>query len=212
MNTKEKIISEALNLFSVKGYSGTSINDIAGAVGIKGSSLYKHFKNKKEIFDTIVEEMSKRMEGLSETFDLPDNPGSEDIPGTASVFGDLSEEGVIELSKKIFLFYLRDDFSAKFRRMLVIEQYKDEDIYRVYRSIFMEKSIEYQTALFGEMMQQGLFIEADPKCLAMNFYSPIFFLLNKYDGDPDEAEALKELRAHVTEFCRIYAKKQAVFM
>ena len=67
MTTKEKIIDEALTLFSTKGYQGTSVKNIADAVGIKDSSLYKHYKSKKEIFDTIVLEMSMRMEGMSRT-------------------------------------------------------------------------------------------------------------------------------------------------
>ena len=56
MTTKERIIDQALDLFSRKGYDGVSVRDISGAVGIKESSLYNHFKNKQDIFDTIVEE------------------------------------------------------------------------------------------------------------------------------------------------------------
>ena len=62
MTTKEKIVDEALTLFSTKGYKGTSVKSIADAVGIKDSSLYKHFKSKRDIFDTIVIEMQNRMQ------------------------------------------------------------------------------------------------------------------------------------------------------
>ena len=72
MSTKERIVEEALTLFSSRGYQGTSVKNIADAVGIRDSSLYKHFKSKKEIFETIVEEMAKRMEAMSHTFGLPD--------------------------------------------------------------------------------------------------------------------------------------------
>lgn len=54
MTTKEQILEEALKLFSVKGYDAVSVRDILRAVGIKESSLYYHFKNKQDIFDTIV--------------------------------------------------------------------------------------------------------------------------------------------------------------
>ena len=60
MNTKERIITEALNLFSINGYDSVSVRDIAKAVGIKESSLYNHFKNKQDIFDTIISEYSGR--------------------------------------------------------------------------------------------------------------------------------------------------------
>ena len=59
MNTKKRIIEEALILFSEKGYSDVYVNDIAKAVGIKAPSLYKHYKNKQEIFNAILEELKE---------------------------------------------------------------------------------------------------------------------------------------------------------
>ena len=67
MTTRERIVEEALTLFSIQGYQGTSVKIIADKVGIKDSSLSKHFSSKKEIFDTIVQEMSVRMEAVSYT-------------------------------------------------------------------------------------------------------------------------------------------------
>ena len=45
-NTKELILLEALKLFADKGYEGVSVRDIAAEVGIRQSSLYKHFDRK----------------------------------------------------------------------------------------------------------------------------------------------------------------------
>ena len=47
--TREKILDEALTLFSEKGFEGTTVRDIASAVGITASSLYKHFESKDAI-------------------------------------------------------------------------------------------------------------------------------------------------------------------
>lgn len=202
MKTRERIIEEALNLFSRKGYQGTSVKNIAEAVGIRDSSLYKHFRSKEEIFSTIVEEMSRRMEKMSQALGLP---GEKHMEAAAKVYGKLSVDGLLELSRKIFLFYLKDEFASRFRRMLTIEQYSDKRIYEVYRKIFMVDSITYQTALFQEMMRQRVFSEGDSAAMAMNFYAPIYFLLNKYDQMPGaEEEAMGELERHVREFCRIY--------
>ena len=49
MTTRDRILEEALRLFSEKGYDGTSVESIAEAVGIKAPSLYKHFKGKEDI-------------------------------------------------------------------------------------------------------------------------------------------------------------------
>ena len=51
MSTRERIVYEALVLFSKKGYSDVYVAEIASAVGIKAPSLYKHFKSKQDIFD-----------------------------------------------------------------------------------------------------------------------------------------------------------------
>ena len=58
MNTKQKILAEALSLFSEKGYSAVYVGEIAEAVGIKAPSLYKHYKSKQDIFNSCVEVFS----------------------------------------------------------------------------------------------------------------------------------------------------------
>lgn len=54
-NTKEIIFEEAIELFSTKGYSGTSMRDLARNVGVKESSLYNHYKGKEAILAAILE-------------------------------------------------------------------------------------------------------------------------------------------------------------
>ncbi len=55
MDTKQRILDEALTLFSERGYANVFVNDIAEKVGIKAPSLYKHYKNKQAIFDADSE-------------------------------------------------------------------------------------------------------------------------------------------------------------
>ncbi|MCH1983361.1 TetR/AcrR family transcriptional regulator [Ruminococcus sp. OA3] len=202
MTTKERIIEEALTLFSSQGYQGTSVKNIADLVGIKDSSLYKHFRSKKEIFDTIVQEMSVRMEKMSREYGLPDDQNPVEA---AKIYEKITPEELVALSKKIFLFYLRDPFASRFRRMLTMEQYRDREIYTVYRGIFMDAAIRYQTELFAEMVQHKVFAAADPQTMAVNFYAPIFLLLTQYDQEPEkEEEALLAIERQVAEFVRIY--------
>ena len=58
-NTKERILEEALKLFAQSGYMRTSMNDIAVKLGVTKAELYKHYKSKQEILDSIVEKMSQ---------------------------------------------------------------------------------------------------------------------------------------------------------
>ena len=61
MSTREKIIEVSLELFAKRGFSGVSVRDIASAVGVRESALYKHFKNKQDILDKIIVEMRDRI-------------------------------------------------------------------------------------------------------------------------------------------------------
>ncbi len=62
----EEIISVACSLFSRKGYSGTSLKEIADQVGLHKTSLFHYFRNKEEI---LMEVMDK---GLREYVNILD--------------------------------------------------------------------------------------------------------------------------------------------
>ncbi len=205
MTTKERIVEEALTLFSTNGFRGTSVKNIADAVGIKDASLYKHFRSKQEILDTIVTTMRKRIGQISEESGIPSD---DNIEEAAALFAQFDEEMLVQLSNQIFLFYLKDSFVSRFWRMGNIEQYQNPQVYAVFRKLFLDDSITYQSTLFGAMSQKGVFMDADPQVMAMSFYTTIFFLLSKYSNDLEhEEEALEYLDKQVREFYRIYKKK-----
>ncbi len=64
--TKKKILAVAEELFSEKGFDGTSVGMIAEAVGINKGLIYYHFKNKNDImislFLNVIEELSEYLE------------------------------------------------------------------------------------------------------------------------------------------------------
>lgn len=207
MTTKERISYEALSLFAVKGYKGTSVKNIANAVGIKDSSLYKHYKSKQEILDTIMSDIKNRIGNMAENMGLADG---HDYDRVSAFYANLSQEQLVEFSKKIFLFYLKDDLISKFWRLGTMEQFQNEQVYAPFKQLFYEDSIHYQTELFAELRRHKVLKEADPAAMAMSFYAPIFFLLSKYAGSEckeNEEEALAVLDKQVREFFRIYSNK-----
>jgi AcrR family transcriptional regulator len=54
MSIKENIIHEALRLFSLKGFSSTSITDILHATGASKGGFYNHFKSKDDLFFAVL--------------------------------------------------------------------------------------------------------------------------------------------------------------
>ena len=56
-DTKERILEAALEMFSQKGYAGTNIRELTASLGLVKSSMYRHFKSKEEIWNTLLDEM-----------------------------------------------------------------------------------------------------------------------------------------------------------
>jgi AcrR family transcriptional regulator len=59
MSLKEKIIHEALKLFSLKGYMNTSVEDIIARASASKGGFYNHFKTKDELFLAVLSEARK---------------------------------------------------------------------------------------------------------------------------------------------------------
>ena len=200
MTTREKILNEALILFSERGYSDVYVGDIADAVGIKAPSLYKHFKGKQEIFDSCVEVFLKRMNDTREHLMLPDAPQSSNSYETAD------KEMITSFAWGLFMFYWKDEVASRFRKMLMIERYRNAELNKIFEDIFIIGAVEHEERQFAKLVNAGIIRKESPHILALRFYSPILYLFQKYDMYPEkEDEAKAELTALVDEFCRTYS-------
>lgn len=203
MTTKQKILNEALTLFSEKGYSAVYVGDIADAVGIKAPSLYKHYKSKQAIFDSCVEVFSERMEQVRNKLRLPYTPNAEINYQTASM------ETIIEIAINLFVFYLQDDVAAKFRKMLMIERYHNSELNELFENLFMDGAVRHEEKIFFDLIDAKIIKKENPHIIALRFYTPIFYLLQKYDMHPDMVEEAKqELTLMIQEFCNTYAAEE----
>lgn len=205
MNTKEKILDEALTLFSEKGYANVFVGDIADRVGIKAPSLYKHFKNKQAIFDAIIDQMNRRFEEQAKAMNISGNDASID----ASIYKSLSEDQLLKLGREFFLYYLHDDYNRKFRKMLTLEQFHDKDLAKVYSKLYVDDPLSYQGMLFGFMVTACVLKTENVQVMTLHFYAPIYFMLTVCDREPDrEAEMLKLLDEHIKQFDRLYGRNK----
>lgn len=205
MNTKEKILDEALTLFSEKGYANVFVGDIAERVGIKAPSLYKHYKNKQAIFDAIIDEMKRRFEEQAKAMQINGNDAAKD----AGIYKSMPEDRLLKLGREFFLYYLHDDYNRKFRKMLTIEQFHDKDLGRVYSKLYVDDPLSYQGMLFGFMVTAGVLKTDNVQVMTLHFYAPIYFMLTVCDREPErESEMLKLLDAHIRQFDRLYGRNK----
>ena len=73
--TQERLLSAAADLFSIQGYAGVSMRDIARAVGITQAAIYHHFSNKDALYiATITYLFEQHTLGISEQMSAIDDP------------------------------------------------------------------------------------------------------------------------------------------
>ena len=204
LTTREKIIYEALSLFSISGYDAVTIREIASAVGIKESSVYNHFENKRDILNKIIEETLTRYYDTLESIKLPQSENEN----VSELYDNITDEVFLQMCTNIFLFYLKDDYISKLRRLLTIEQYGNKEIEEIFRYVFIDRVLETQSQVLQKFIDSGRFIRGDAYTMALHFYSPVFLLLYKYDNCPEnEEQAIKALKMHASQYNAIYRRK-----
>ncbi len=62
MTTREKILNTSAELFFEKGFSATTVREIAAKVGIEAASLYNHISSKAQLLEQICFETAARFE------------------------------------------------------------------------------------------------------------------------------------------------------
>lgn len=190
--TKERILETALELFAQNGYLGTSMNDIAARLGITKAALYKHYAGKQEILERIVERMDRMDKERAETYEMPETAPD----GFAEAYLHTPAEKIRAYSRAQFDHWTREPFSANFRRMLTLEQYRDPGLARMHRDYLAGGPLEYMAAIFRKLTDSD---EAAMQ-LALEFYGPMYLLYSVYDGAKDKDSVASLLDAHIDRF------------
>ena len=190
--TKQRILSEALKLFAAKGYEAVSVAQIAGAVGIKAPSLYKHYESKRDIFHSIVAEV-ERLESLrSADLKLPEG----DVQDVAAGFCAVSMEELKKYCRDMLLHWMEEPFMCDFRRMLVLEQYHDDEMGKLYDRYFVTGPVGYISGLFAAIVGAG----CDAGQLAVEFCGPLFLMYSMYDRGVGRDRIIAYTERHVEDF------------
>lgn len=203
MSTRERIIEASLELFAQRGFSGVSVRDIAGAVGVRESALYKHFKNKQDILDQIIVEMQNRIKNAYIEQQVPETV-KEDV--TAG-YEELSKDRIKEIAWQLFCLYTKDPMVSNYRKLLMREMLVSEHIADLYSQAFITGVLKRQGETFRELVKGGMFRKEDGEVVALQFYGPIFLLFQQYDCHPEKEEEIRNmLEKHVDAFGRSYEK------
>jgi len=191
-DTKEKILDAALELFAQDGYVGTNLKDIADAVGIVKSALYKHFESKEAIWGAVMDRIAAYYERQVTL--------SDKIVDTVQTTDEL-----MSFTKNILNFTLNDKRVILARKVITTEQFRDVKSRDYANKYFLYRNEEMFTDIFEAMMIRGVIKKCDPKILAFAYTTPISSLIQLCDRDPDRKdEAMEKLDAFVKMFIDEY--------
>ena len=196
-DTKERILEAALEMFSRKGYDGTNIRELTASLGLVKSSMYRHFKSKEEIWNTLLDEM---IAYYSARFGSPEN-----LPPIPD-----SLEGLVEMTRQMTDVTIHDEKIIMTRKLLSIEQFRDDRARDLATKHFLTGLKEMFTHIFTGMMDKGLLQKEDPAMLAFAYTAPISALIHWCDREPEKTEeAMAQIEAFSRHFIRTYGVTQS---
>ncbi len=193
-DTKERILAAALEMFSQNGYAGTNIRELSESLGLVKSAMYRHFESKDAIWNTLLDELIAYYEArFGSTEHLPPVPDSL--------------EELVTMTMRMVNFTIHDDKVVKSRKLLSIEQFRDERARDLATKYFLTGLKDMFTQIFAGMMEKGLLRKDDPAMLAFAYTAPISALIHLCDRAPEKTE---ETMAQVEAFSRYYIKVHGV--
>ena len=192
LSTKERILEEALTLFAERGYDGTGVDLIAERVGIKGPSLYKHFKGKEDILNALIDAAEVRYD----EFFVSDKHARKTPE---------NKEEFVKMTMKRLSFTIHDPMIRKIRIFLVKEQFRNERLAEITTRHQLDGIQKMYAGILERMMEKGLLKKDDPQLLAMEITAPVVLYIARADRQPQyEKETMKSIEAHLRHFCDEY--------
>ena len=185
--TRQAILDAALDLFSEKGFFGTSLRDVAAAVGVRESALYNYFAGKDALFDALLAaHQHSKAERLAPLADAAITDGRALLERLAlSTLDDF----VLPREQKFFRILMSDGIRLAKAGRISLER--------------MGQGRERLHDIMRRLIEEGWLRRADVNVLGMAFISPLIIWRQMHAIDVD-LPMIKNRRAfarqHVEQF------------
>lgn len=198
--TKNEILLVSLNLFAERGFDAVSTSMIAEKLNITKGALYRHFKNKQEIYESIIARMFELDEERANEDQVPAKTYEEDPES----YENRSVMDFCAFTVNQFDFWTEDAFASAFRRMITIEQFKNAAAQKLYQDVIAVGPVKYSADLLAEMIKEGKLnaaaAEFGPWNLAVQLFAPLQLMIQLADGGEDKDKLRQSLREITKEF------------
>ena len=206
-DTKERILMTALHLFARDGYEAVSVRTIAEELGMTKGALYRHYKNKRDIFDSIVERMNRLDTERAEEYQVP----AEDYQSMPKSYEEISPKAMQNYTLEQLKFWTEDEFATMFRRMLTLEQYRNAEMAELYSQCIVAGPVAYMEDIFREWMKKGVIREDNPRQLAVEYFAPLFLLMSMSDKEETKEKHMEYaliLQKHTERFMKNHGAQE----
>jgi AcrR family transcriptional regulator len=184
-DTRQGILDAALDLFAENGFFGTSMREIAKAVGVRESALYHHFPSKEAILEGLMESLG---------------------PGLAKQLGELDIGAMVDaVGPRRFLSQLVDFMvtqwstprEQKMMRLMMSEgpRLSARDV--LHMPSYIRTARTHLSRVFDELMRMKHIRKGDPYACTLEFMGPLMVLRMVYLIMPKGPPDLKGLKTEV---------------
>ncbi|MGA4864764.1 TetR/AcrR family transcriptional regulator [Streptomyces lavendulocolor] len=174
----QAILDAATTVFLNKGYSGTSMDDIARLAAVSKQTVYKHFADKEKLFTEIVMATTDRIDGV---IDLV-----ADIPADAEHL----EENLTRLARGFLSTLTRPDV-LRLRRLVIANAEAFPELGAAWYEQGFERVLATLAATFRRLTDRGLLHTEDPLLAAHHFAGLLLWIpVNRamFHGGPQHSE------------------------
>jgi len=195
--TKERILNVALKLFARDGYEAVSVSQISQELGLVKSALYKHYTNKREIFNSILQRMVENGEKKDGKYDfLQDEVECKSKEEKIKCIDEL-----VNYCKEQYHYWTEDDFASSFRKIITIEQFRNDDMAAYYQQYLAHGPLTFLMKAFKK-------IGCDtPLKKAYDWYSPIYLSYSMYDASTNPENIIKNGESMMEQLGEEYKKE-----
>jgi AcrR family transcriptional regulator len=186
--TRQAILDAALGLFADKGYFGTSLRDVAGAVGVRESALYNYFPSKEALFEALLTaDSASKSEQVAALLEAPIGDGRGLLERLA---GSSLERFIEPRQYQLFRILMSDGIRlARDGRINLLERLGSN-----------RKALQ---ALMQRLIDAGVLRDQDVEVLVTQFFGPLLMWRQMHTVDalaPGLQDREAFVRAHVDNF------------
>ncbi|WP_329191378.1 TetR/AcrR family transcriptional regulator [Streptomyces sp. NBC_01435] len=176
---RQAIMEAATGVFMEKGYSGTSMDDIAKLAAVSKQTVYKHFSDKEKLFSEIVLATTDRLDGMIGLV--------AGVPSDA----DTLDENLTRLARQ-FLTALTQPQVLQLRRLVIANADIFPELGAAWYEQGFERVLATLAATFQRLAEDGLLRIDEPLLAAHHFSGLLMWIpVNQamFHGGPQHTQA-----------------------